>query len=344
MKKRILFISDWPDNFKNIKVLQALLDKDYSDNYEWTVWSCKKKEDSKLLYRWYCYAKGALYAIKRRKGYDAIFIWQQMIAFILFEILRILPLKIPKVVFSTYINDSNIIFRNFRKHLLQNALKRSEAVVWPSLEMLNEVRKEYPEFEHKNHFTLMPIFDIIDLSLPVNKELDDPYFRNGVYTAGMSERDFDIVIRAFRNTQIPVTIVCPDGYPITETNITRNIRILRFSQVPHAQYYALAGQAFCILISVTSEKSPCGLILIAYAMANSIPVIVTNSYGVKEFIVDGVNGILFKLGKEDEILKGYQRLKDDDAFRIEVIRNAKNTAMEMSPGHFIEKITKILEN
>jgi glycosyltransferase involved in cell wall biosynthesis len=344
MKKKILFVCDWPDNVENVKVLQALLDKDYSENYEWNVWSCKKNEDNRLLYRWFSYTKGALYIIKNRKKYHAIYIWQQMVGYILFEKLSIIHLKVPDIIFSCIISDSNIIFRKYKKHFIKNALKQSKAIIWPSLEMSNEVKREFPELGYKNHFFVAPLFDVIDTNFPVDNELDDPYFRNGVFTAGKSERDFNIVIRAFRNTDIPVTIVCPDEYQITETNITSNIRILRFSRVSHEQYYALAGQAFCILISVINEESPCGQLIVTYAMANSKPIIATDCYGVRDFVVNNENGLLFKIGQSDEIRKSYEKLKNDKEFTEYLIENAKSTAKVMTPGGFIEKIIDLIEN
>ncbi len=344
MKKKVLFIVDWPNQIENVQVLQLLLDNDYSENYEWKVWSCKKGKDNGLLYRWYCYTRGALYVIKNRKKYHAIFLWQQMVGYILFEIKKIIHLEIPNIIFFTFIYNSNTIFRKYKKHLVNNALRQSKAVLWPTLEMSNEVKKDFPKFELKNHSPIVPFFDIIDTSFPVDKELDDPYFRNGVFTAGKSERDFNIVIRAFRNTDIPVTIVCTDDYAITETNITPNIRILRFSQVSHDQYYALAGQAFCILVSVINETSPCGMLIIAFAMTNSKPIIATDGYGVKGYMVNNVNGILFKVGQSDEIRKGYEKLKNDEAFRNDLINNAKITVKEMGPANYIEKIIKIIEN
>ena len=51
MKRKVLFVSDWPDNVKNGIALQKLLEKEYSDNYEWTVWSCKKKANNNVSYR-----------------------------------------------------------------------------------------------------------------------------------------------------------------------------------------------------------------------------------------------------------------------------------------------------
>ncbi len=344
MKKRILFVSDWPENVKNLSVLQALLDKDYSDNYEWKVWSCKKSSNNGLFYRWYCYLKGALYALKNRKKYHAIFIWQQMVGYILFELTDIFRLKIPKTILFTYIYKSDTRSKHFQKHMVFNALKHAKAIMWDSFEMSEEVKKDFPKFAFKNHFAISPLFDVIDPNLPVDEILDVPYFRNGVFTAGRSERDFNIVIRAFRNTDIPVTIVCTDDYAITEPNITSNIRILRFSQVSSEQYYALASQAFCILISVNSEKSAVGQLIVSFAMENSKPIISADCYGVRDYIKNNVNGLLYKVGQSDEILRAYEKLKNNQAFTNDLIKNAKITVKEFSPVVLIEKIIGVIEN
>lgn len=345
MKKKVLFIADWPDHKDNVKNLQALLDKDHSANYEWKVWSCKKGKDSGLMYRWYCYIKGALYAIKNRKKYHAIFIWQQMVGYTLFELISIFRFKMPQIVFYTFFNYYGGGIRGkYKKHMVRNAFRRSKGLIWPSVQMANDVSKDFPQFAWKNNFALNPIMDVIAPNTPVIKELDDPYFHNGVFTAGKSERDFNIVIRAFRNTDIPVTIVCADDYVVTETNITSNIRVLRFAAVNAEQYFALADQAFCILISVINEKSPCGQIIVAYAMENSKPIIATDCYGVKDYIVDNENGILFKIGQADEIRKAYERLKNDDAFTKKLISNALVSVKKMSAGNFAEKIIQVIEN
>jgi len=344
MKRKVLFVSDWPDNVKNGIALQKLLEKEYSDNYEWTVWSCKKKANNNVSYRWRCYFKGALYVIRNRKKYDAIFIWQQMVGYVFFELRKFIPFKTPAVVLFTFIYNSDNIFGKYKKHFVKGALRYSKGVIWPSSEMADEVKKDFPKYRSKNHFTLMPMFDIIDNNIPVEETLDDPKFRNGVFTAGKSERDFNIVIRAFKNTSIPVTIVCPDDYPITETGMSDNIRILPFSKVSHEQYYALINLAFCVLISVVSEKSPCGQLLISYAMSSSKPIIATNCYGVRDFIVNNENGLLFQVGQSKEILGAYEKLKKDEAFTNNLVKKARQTAGEMSPNNFIPRIISIMEN
>jgi len=162
MKRKVLFVSDWPDNVKNGIALQKLLEKEYSDNYEWTVWSCKKKANNNVSYRWRCYFKGALYVIRNRKKYDAIFIWQQMVGYVFFELRKFIPFKTPAVVLFTFIYNSDNIFGKYKKHFVKGALRYSKGVIWPSSEMADEVKKDFPKYRSKNHFTLMPMFDIID--------------------------------------------------------------------------------------------------------------------------------------------------------------------------------------
>jgi glycosyltransferase involved in cell wall biosynthesis len=343
MKKKVLFIADWPDSFENAPVLQALLNKEFSGEYEWTVWSCKRKIESGVWYRWRCYTKGALYAIRNRKKYDAIFIWQQMVAYILLELRRFLPLNIPPVVFYTFIYNSDSVFRKYKKHMVGNALKYAKGVMWDSEEIKDEVNKDFPRYSGKNYYTISPIFEVVN-DYPVDKSLDDPAFRNGVYTAGATERDFNIVIRAFRNTNVPVTIVCRNDYAITEKDISSNIRVLRFAQVSHDQYYALVKQAFCVLNSVINQKSSGGLLLLHYAMIQSKPIISTNCAGIKDLIVDNETGLLFQPGHEEPILHAYQKLKNDAFFAEKLIENAKKAAKKMSPQGFIPEVISIIEN
>jgi hypothetical protein len=344
MKKKILFISDWPDSFKNGVALQQLLDKKFSADYEWTIWTCKKETDSSVRYRWRCYFKGAMYAIRNRKKYDAIFIWQQMVAFILFELKRFMPIRMPPVVFFSFIYlDSETAFRRYKKPMVRRALKFSKGIIWDSEDALNAVKRDFPKYSLKNHYVPTPIFEVID-EVAVDKSLDDPAFKGGVYAAGATERDFNIVIRAFKDTDVPVTIVCKNDYTITEKDIPSNIRILRFSQVPHDQYYALANQAFCIVNSVVSEKSSGGILMLHYAMTKLKPVISTDCAGIKNLIVNGESGLLFNLGHEEEILRSYEKLKNDPLFTKSLIEKAKITANKIGSEGFMAEVLSIIEN
>jgi len=114
-----------------------------------------------------------MYAIRNRKKYDAIFIWQQMIAYILFEIKRFIPFKIPPVVFFTFIYNSDTIFRKYKKHMVGNALRYAKGIIWDSEEIADAVKTDFPTSGSKNHYVPTPIFEVVD-DVPVDKSLDDP--------------------------------------------------------------------------------------------------------------------------------------------------------------------------
>jgi glycosyltransferase involved in cell wall biosynthesis len=299
------------------------------------------------LYRWRCYFKGALYAIRNKKKYDAVFIWQQMIGFIVFEIKSFVPfIKIPEnIVFFTFIySNDRSIFKIFKKRLVRHALHYSKEVIWSSLGMANEVKNDFPKYRFKNSVAITPIFDVIDPNGRINEFLDDPKFKNGVFSGGFSERDFNVVMKAFKNTDIPVTIVCSDSYSIDKNQLSSNIRILRSAMVNLDQFYALLNQAFCVVISLINKNSACGQTVIAYAMANSKPVIATDCFGVRDFIENNENGLLFRVGHSEEILKAYKKLKKDGTFADMLVKNARKTAGEMSLGHFIPRLTSTFDN
>lgn len=339
MTRKVLFISDWHQK-DDLPVGFCITP--YKSNYINIIfWSCKKNTNSSLLYRWYCYIRGALYLIKNQKKYGTIIIWQQMIGYIYFIINIFFPFtKHNNVIVTTmlYTTNSIGIYGQLQKLLIQNSLKYAKGLVWFSSQMADEVRSSLPKYEVKIYNTIMPNFNIMKKNNNLKKHLDDSLFRNGVFCGGKSFRDFNIVIKAFNNTNVPVTIVCPDNERITEKINKENIRVLRFSEVSPDQYYALLDQSFCIIVSLKGEKSSCGQLTFSYAMANSKPVIATNSYGVRDYIKDGENGMLFTLGNSGEILTAYEKLKINTKFTNKLIENAKKTGNNMTPADFVKHI------
>ena len=344
MKKKILFVTDWPENIKNTKALKAVLDKYHSGTYEWHVWSCQKKQDKSFKYRWSCYFKGALYAIRNGKNYDAVFIWQQMIGFLVFEMKRFLPfIRIPQnIILYTFIYHTNTkLLKPFKKNIVAHALRYAKKLIWNSSQMADEVKNDFPEYESKNSFAITPMFDIVNIGNHLDNSIDDPRFRNGVFAGGSSERDFNTVIRAFVNTNIPVTIVCPYNYVFTEKEISPNIRVLR--NVSYDQFYALINQAFCVVVPLINERSSCGQLVVSYAMANFIPVIASDSCGIRDFVSNNQNGLLFKPGNSMQLLYAYEKLKEDSQLRNKIVNNAGYIVEKVSPRRFIPKLISIVE-
>lgn len=343
MKKKVLFISDWtyPD-----MPLGTLVNPNHSAPYIMTHWSCKNRQNTGVLYRWYCYFKGAFYIIKNRKKFDTIIIWQQMIGFILFALNKVFTnTRHPQVILMSISYSTSVkgLLGKIQTTLLLNALKYVKALFWFSKETANEAKNYFPQYGGKIYHSLMPVFTELKIKHALSGKLKDLRFENGVFCGGRSFRDFDIVIKAFNKTEIPVTIVCPDRIKISEPIQSDNIRVLRFSQVSPEQYDALIDQSFCVILSLKDEKSPCGLILFSYAMSHSIPVIATKSYAVQDYITDGENGLLFSVGKSDEILNAYQKLKQNKVLLNKIIKNARETINYTTLPDFILKIVSMVK-
>ena len=338
MYRKVLFVTDW----QKIDITKFETDRTSKSivQFELEHWSCKKKLNNNLLYRWYCYFNGAVYLICNRKKYDTIIIWQQMIGFVYFIINFFLPFTRHKNVVVTTIlftTNKNGIYGSVQKILIQLSLRYAKGLIWFSSQMANDVRNSFPDHELKIFNTKMPVFSKMKTN-KLNNKIYDPRFNNGIFCGGKSFRDFNIVIKAFKDTNIPLTIVCTDNEKITEKNITGNIRILRFSEVPPDQYYALLDKSFCTVVSLKDDKSSCGQLTFSYAMGNGIPVIATNSYGVRDYVKDRQTGLLFSLGKSDEIRSAYDNLRSDVDFKNQIIENARKIDNIMTPKGFVEHV------
>ena len=65
---------------------------------------------------------------------------------------------------------------------------------------------------------------------------------------------------------------------------------------------------------------------IVEAMAAGMPVIATDVGGVKEIITNNETGILIKADDKEALIKAVLRIRDDVAYRTEIIKNAKERA------------------
>ena len=85
------------------------------------------------------------------------------------------------------------------------------------------------------------------------------------------------------------------------------------------------------------------MLIIAFGMANSIPVIATDSYGVRDYLINNENGLLFKYGQVKDMVTAYEKLRNEPGFREKIVKNAKDTVARMTPQKFIHELVDIME-
>ena len=344
-KKKILFVVDWKD-FPN-EINSVFTDNQFLD-YEWHIYNCIlfNKFNSNLLKRYLEYFFAVFYILVNKNKYDNIVIWQQMIGLILSLLPRLK--KTPRIIITTLLySPSKVSKGSIRLFLLSRALKNSDALLYFSVDMANDVKKSFPVYADKVYSTYIPIFKKTFASprMPdINYELN---IEKTVFSGGKSDRDFDTVIMAFRNTDIPVVIACPDNYEFKRLNqATDNIKILRYSEIfsSESAYYALVNASFCVVISLQNKFSSCGQLLFSYCMEHKIPIIASDCYGTRDYITNFENGLLVPIADSKAILEAYNTIHKDTRLRQKLVNNSNIIAEKMTFKNYLKKIIDIIND
>lgn len=145
----------------------------------------------------------------------------------------------------------------------------------------------------------------------IKSEYDEKDF---IISAGKSNRDYQFLIEALDNKDYKVKIICTT---LKHKN-TKNIEI--YNDVWGERYLAMLKKAFCVVIPLKDENISSGQLVILQAMQFKKPIIVTNSKGIEDYIIDGYNGFIIKKDKQ-ELLNCIEKLKNKNIYE-KIVNNA----------------------
>lgn len=91
---------------------------------------------------------------------------------------------------------------------------------------------------------------------------------------------------------------------------------------------------------IPSHWEPMGLTEIE-AQAMGIPVIASDKEGLNEIIIDGENGLLFKVKDVNDLAKKINMLKNDIELRLQLIRNGINNIKKYSLASYIQALKNL---
>jgi glycosyltransferase involved in cell wall biosynthesis len=195
---------------------------------------------------------------------------------------------------------------------LQRAFRKIDLVLSPSrflLRVFRELEFDHPRAEYSDYG--IPEFDAFRSRVPA------PYVRFGYFSTLVPHKGAELLIRAFHRLKEPHAqlVIQGQGAPHYE----QEIRALaapdaRISFRPPYDEAAVA-QAFSridvlVVPSLWYENSP---ILIHEAARAGVPVIASDLGGMAEYVKANVNGLLFRPGDEEDLLRTLRRFVDDPA-------------------------------
>ena len=339
-KIKNLFVMDWKNTPPH--EIESLLNKTKLPGYEWSFYNCLAKNyaGTGVVNRYISYFFGVIHIVKNKKKYDNIIIWQQMVGLML----CLLPkfYSKPKIIITTLLYSPNRVKAgSFRLFLLKNALKKADALLYFSDAMAQDVITVYPRYASKIFNTYLPFTNVGKSTWDLKLKSDTVKY-NSVFSGGLSDRDFDTVIKAFTGTDVPVTIACTNLHVFKNPElITRNFRIVR--GVSEMEYHSLVLSSGFVVIALESEYSSCGQLLFTFCMKNGIPIIATDCYGTRDYIINDDNGILVPVKDDRAVFEAYKKLTNNVEFRQKLVERSKEISEKMTFDNYMHKIDSIIQ-
>lgn len=140
--------------------------------------------------------------------------------------------------------------------------------------------------------------------IKVEKEYSEKGY---LISIGRSNRDYEFLINSLENTKYNLKI-------ITDLNIKSNSQNIKiYSNVYGDEYHAMLKNSFAVVIPLKNLKISSGQLVILTAMQLGIPIIITESNGIKDYVKNNYNGLLIKNNK-DELIQAIEQLYNKEFY------------------------------
>jgi glycosyltransferase involved in cell wall biosynthesis len=219
------------------------------------------------------------------------------------------------------------------------ALRRADALVYFSRDMAQDTARHRPAWAHKVFWMPLPLFGEpaghggATQAVGAGPQAGGKGCTGGlsVFCGGTSDRDFDVVIEAFRHRPVPVTLVCREDQAFRPPGPVEPHFTVRRG-VSEQEYHALAAAAGVVVVALKSATSGCGQLLFSFCMRHGVPVIATDCFGTRDKVVHGHSGWLVPAGDARALGQAYDRLAADPALRQHLVHNARAQALSRRDG------------
>ncbi len=142
---------------------------------------------------------------------------------------------------------------------------------------------------------------------------DDGY----IFATGRSNRDYDFLVDTLSGTDYKCIIACDSFHAKTDSE---NVSVL--NDCYGDNMLGLMARCHCVAIPLRDLKMSSGQLVVLQAMAMGKPVVCTSSDGIKDYVQNGVTGLLVDNNKESW-LAAIEKLYAPDGCYREMSKNAE---------------------
>jgi glycosyltransferase involved in cell wall biosynthesis len=144
------------------------------------------------------------------------------------------------------------------------------------------------------------------------EERDDGY----VLAIGQDRsRDHELLVQALRDTAIATRIYAPK---LDVASVPENVMWIT-ERIEHVAYRELLAGASAVVVPTKATRYPGGQTVVLEAMAASKPVITTDSPAIRDYVSDGVNGLLVAQGDAAGLRAAIERVYSDAQLRARLV-------------------------
>lgn len=280
MKQNIVVIDfEPPKSWSFISTLK------YETGQEWVEKKCVsnqyrmgKIENFKRYLRYFSYS---FKIFRERRRYGIIIGWQQFYGIIigffsrLFHVRKLNPLYVMTFIYKPKKGLTGKLYHSFIRFSI-NSKYIDKIICFSSTE---------PDYYSKlfninnDKFVYVPLGEDLDIRNINAKK------RHGIVSLGLSNRDYDFLIKVFKDLPYSLKI-----YADHDEQITSNINMS--GEMLGDRVIDVLSNAELLVIPLQNRNISAGQLTALHAMQLGVPVIATDSDGIRDFIADGKNGYL----------------------------------------------------
>ena len=122
--------------------------------------------------------------------------------------------------------------------------------------------------------------------------------------------------------------------------LPRNCELL--CDIPLIEHDQLLSESTCYVISLLETEGSSGRVRLSHAIHLGVPVIVTATCGIEEYVIDAVTAIVVPPGDPEALKKAILRLMGDSVLQSALAENARRHAEKYSKTQYFERLSELV--
>ena len=202
------------------------------------------------------------------------------------------------------------------------ALEQADKLVVFSANQRSIIAEHFPAVADRIYDIDLGI-DVNFFKRPIGVELSNN--RAFVLAVGVDiNRDYATLIDAASELEYKFVIVCDRRRNLNgQESLPPNVKVLE--SIDHLSYRKLLWESSVVVTPTKAPAYPCGQTVLLEAMAAGVPNIITDSEAIRQYVTDGVTGLLVPEGNSIELAKSIRQLMTDESLRRSISERAQET-------------------